>query len=91
MRRVRSLRNKKGAAPIVVGNVGEPGNVSVISSIHKTSKKPPNVAKTDGKSKRSEEILTVVAPFSSSYLAIHSPLVGATPLPDFSKRLTFGV
>ena len=35
MRRVRSLRNKKGAPAIVVRNVGEPGNVSVISHIHK--------------------------------------------------------
>ena len=35
MRRVRSLRNKKSAPAIVVRNVGEPGNVSVISPIHK--------------------------------------------------------
>ena len=30
MRRVQSLRNKKGAPAIVVRNVGEPGNVSEI-------------------------------------------------------------
>ena len=53
------------------------------------SKKPPNVAKSNGKSKRGEEILTVVAPFSSSYFATHSSLDGATLPPDFSKRLTW--